>query len=710
MSQLFMDGFDHYGSDINNLLDGAWAQISQIGAVITLDVPVAGARTGALALRVNSLSANVDSIRRVLPATTNELFIGFGLFVPGLPTVDKRIFPMQIGTAANVEIASVIVRPDGGMDLRSGDHNGTILGATPGPVIVANTWHHIECRFVRSDTVGVFELRVDEIVVMSLSALNLGLTDIGQIKVAATNFTNGYYIDDLIVRDATGTTNNTFMGDLKVATLQPIANGINQGWTKRTISKLGVGVMNFLDPTNRDQAITYADDAAFELGAGDFTVEQFVRFNTLLATTETATISSKHRPVTDERSWRLLLNGPDVGANLVFATSTDGTAGDEINVHAFPFIPEVNRWYHIAVSRSGGSNRMFLDGQQIGTTKADARVYNDNTAKLFVNGHQNGVSTAFDDESMNGWMDGFRLTVGVARYTGNFVPPTATLPTDVAGDSLFNSVQLLLNFDTTSNVDESANGFAGTLLNAPTVELPDDAIAFQTIDGLAPNDNNFVEAALVAATGTLTLTANPLDTETVVMDAVTYKFVTALAAANDVLIGATADDSLDNLVAAVNAAAGEGVTYGTGTVQNATIIASDLPNAQILATARTPGSAGNALATTTTVTGGSWAGATLADGADIPANSEYTVSQLPADVTGVRSVAIVGRNFKSDSGSAQMQMSFVTSGGSSDQGADRPVTLNPTYYEDTFERDPATLGALTPSTLLNARIRLDRTL
>ena len=268
----------------------------------------------------------------------------------------------------------------------------------------------------------------------------------------------------------------------------------------------------------------------------------------------------------------------------------------------------------------------------------------------------------------------------------------------------------MLNFDTITNLDESSNAFVGTLINTPFVEFPDDAIAFQTIDGVTPNDNNFVEAALVAATGTLTFTANPLNTETVVMDTITYKFVTVLAAANDVLIGATTEDSMDNLKAAVNFEAGEGTLYGTGTVQNATISAIDLPGEQGLATARTPGVAGNSLVTTTTVTGGSWGGGTLSGGADIPSNSEFTVSGLPADVTGVRSVAIIGRNFKTDSGSSQMQMSFVVAGGSSDPGADRPITLTPTYYEDTFERDPGTLGALTPSTLSGARIRLDRTL
>lgn len=704
MAQLWMDGFDHYGSDVNNLLDGVWAAFS---GNISLAVPAAGARTGDLALKVGGGVAS--EIRRVLPSAVSEVFVGLGVFVDQLPNSPANLFPLQFRTVSNTDIATLTMRPDGALEFRSGNRTGAILGVTAGPVIVTGSWQHIECRILRSATVGIFELRVDEVVVLNLTALNLGATDVAQVAFGMALAPDLMYIDDLITRDIAGTTNNTFMGDLKVATLQPIANGVNQGWTPRPISKLGVGVMNFQD-TNRNEAIAYTDNAVFEIGAGDFTVEQFVRFNSLLTTTQTATISSKHRIFTDERSWRLSLNGPDVGANLVFATSSDGTAGDEVNVHAFPFVPETNRWYHIAVARSGTNSRMFIDGQQVGLTQNDSRIYDDNAAQIFVNGHQNGTSTALPDESFDGWMDGFRFTVGAARYTANFTPPSTVLPIDVAGDPLFNNVELLLNFDTIANLDESSNGFVGTLLNAPFIEFPDDAIAFQTIDGVTPNDNNFVEAALVAATGTLTFTANPLDTETVVMDAITYKFVTALAAANDVLIGATTEDSMDNLKAAVNFEAGEGTKYGTGTVQNATISAIDLPGEQVLATARTPGAAGNALVTTTTVTGGSWGGGTLAGGADIPSNSEFTVSNLPADVTGVRAVAIIGRNFKTDSGSSQMQMSFVVAGGSSDQGADRPITVNPTYYEDTFERDPGTLGALTPSTLNGARIRLDRTL
>jgi len=714
MAQLWMDGFDHYGSDATDMLDGAWAEVKTTGAdPVLLQAPAEGARTGDLSLRFQPGTPTNIVARRVLGAEIAEIFVSIGYLTDSLPTIPSMHIPMQFRDVNNVIIASVTVRPDGAIEFRALGEAGTILGVTTGPVIVASTWHHLEMRIVRHASAGIFELRVDEVVVISLTGLALGADNIAQIAVkAGTSGSDNtvFFVDDLIVRDATGTTNNTFMGDLRVATLQPVANGVNQGWSIRPIAKLGVGVMNFLDPADREMAIAYADNAAFEIGSGDFAIELFVRFNNSLTTTQTATLASKHRVSTDERSWRFVLNGPDVGGTLVFATSSDGTAGDEVNVHSFPFVPVDNRWYHIAVARSGTDSRLFLDGQQKGTTKTDSRTYDDNTASIFVNGHQDGASTALTGESMDGWIDGVRLTVGAARYTANFTPPSGVLPSDVSGDSLYNNVELLLNFDTVANVDESSNAFVGTLLNTPFVEFPDDAIAYQTIDGLTPNDNDFIEAALVAATGTLTVTANPLNTETVVMDAKTYKFVTALAAANDVLIGATAEDSLDNLIAAVNAAAGEGTLYGTGTTQNATISASAIQSDQTLATARTPGAAGNSLVTTETLSNGSWGAGTLAGGADIPANSEFTVSQLPADVTGVRSVAIVGRLSKTDSGTSKVQMSFVMSGGSSDQGADRAVTVNPTYYEDTFERDPATLGALTPSSILNARIRFNRTL
>lgn len=74
----------------------------------------------------------------------------------------------------------------------------------------------------------------------------------------------------------------------------------------------------------------------------------------------------------------------------------------------------------------------------------------------------------------------------------------------------------------------------------------------------------------VRTTNTLTLAAAPGNDETVVVGARTYTFKTALTpAANEVLIGASASASIDNLIAAINGGAGSGTLYGAGTMVNA---------------------------------------------------------------------------------------------------------------------------------------------
>lgn len=117
------------------------------------------------------------------------------------------------------------------------------------------------------------------------------------------------------------------------------------------------------------------------------------------------------------------------------------------------------------------------------------------------------------------------------------------------------------------------------------------------------------------AKGTLTLTGNAGNNETVVIGAKTYTFKTSLTpAANEVFIGATASDSIDNLIAAVNAGAGSGTLYGTGTTANASAVAAVGSGDTMVATAITAGTAGNAIASTDTMADGAWGDTTLING------------------------------------------------------------------------------------------------
>jgi hypothetical protein len=121
----------------------------------------------------------------------------------------------------------------------------------------------------------------------------------------------------------------------------------------------------------------------------------------------------------------------------------------------------------------------------------------------------------------------------------------------------------------------------------------------------------------VASTGTLTFTGIPNDTETVTIDGKDYTFQTVLTDVDgNVLIGASASDSLDNLIAAINLGAGAGSEYATLTTIHPSVTALAGAGDTMVVTAKTPGIAGNAIPTVTTVTGATWGAPTLLGGAD----------------------------------------------------------------------------------------------
>jgi hypothetical protein len=140
-------------------------------------------------------------------------------------------------------------------------------------------------------------------------------------------------------------------------------------------------------------------------------------------------------------------------------------------------------------------------------------------------------------------------------------------------------------------------------------------------------------AAAVAATGTLTLTANAGNTETVTIGTKTYTFQTVLTNVDgNVLIGATASDSLDNLIAAINLGAGSGTLYAAATTANGFVSAAAGVGDTMVVTAIKSGSFGNTIASTETLANGSWGAATLAGGSGGDVKI-LAAGQLPSNLT-----------------------------------------------------------------------------
>jgi hypothetical protein len=119
----------------------------------------------------------------------------------------------------------------------------------------------------------------------------------------------------------------------------------------------------------------------------------------------------------------------------------------------------------------------------------------------------------------------------------------------------------------------------------------------------------------VNATDVLTFTGQPATTQTVTIGSKTYTFQTVLTNVDgNVFIGATFAITLANLQAALTLGAGSGSAYAAATTANTTVAWLATTPTTMSVAAILPGTTGNSLAATTTVTGATWAAATLLGG------------------------------------------------------------------------------------------------
>ena len=81
-----------------------------------------------------------------------------------------------------------------------------------------------------------------------------------------------------------------------------------------------------------------------------------------------------------------------------------------------------NTWYHVAITRSGTTLRMFIDGTQEASTTSSANFTS--TTNMFIGADVNNTN-----QRINGYIQDLRITNGYARYTANFTPPTQAFPT-----------------------------------------------------------------------------------------------------------------------------------------------------------------------------------------------------------------------------------------------------------------------------------------
>ena len=176
---------------------------------------------------------------------------------------------------------------------------------------------------------------------------------------------------------------------------------------------------------------------------GDFTVECWVYFTEndvgyqgLITAYTTG----------DQTAWALVLETDDT---LSFYGSSGAGWGLILGTD---FVPTLNTWQHIAVSRFEDTTTLYVDGVNIGSVASDLPVASGTTLEI---GNYNYFPSG--RAPLRGYLEEVRITQDVARYTDDFIPPTAAFPTQGppanATDPYFSEVSFLLNTQGTTLAD-----------------------------------------------------------------------------------------------------------------------------------------------------------------------------------------------------------------------------------------------------------------
>lgn len=262
MSLIFCDGFDHYGTDITNMTDGAYAEVDTEWSLSTVNP-----RTGTHNMRKTVTGTGgirlEDPIRRVLGSAKTTVGLAFAFYLDNLP-INQNYALCHFSDAANSTQVSVQVESTGIITVYRGEtHDGTQIATSGTPAIVAEAYQHIEMLINFSNT-GSVEIRVNGVTVVSATSVDTTATvnqECSQVSIVAgvdnSAVINGpdttTDVDDIFCYDDTGSFNNDFIGDRRVLTLFPNGDTAQADWSV-TGAANGFEAINEADP---DEDTTY---------------------------------------------------------------------------------------------------------------------------------------------------------------------------------------------------------------------------------------------------------------------------------------------------------------------------------------------------------------------------------------------------------------------------------------------------------------------
>ena len=317
--------------------------------------------------------------------------------------------------------------------------NATTLGS----VFSLNTWNHL--AMVRNSGTITYYLNGTSILSTPAVTTDITVDTVGGWPTGGTGFLYNGYMSSLRIVDGTAVYNSTFTPSTQALPATQSANaygspsaaiasgtqllmnftnaGIYDAAAKNnmftagntqvstTQKKFGTTSMKF-DGTS-DTLYAAQPSSNFAFGTGDFTIEGWVYVAAVTPTnggifqqgaglfpadtTNTVALGA----VAAGQVWQIYAGNAPTSSTATWTTGT---------------------WYNFAVVRSSGTTKLYINGVSV-ISVADTANY---TGTYMGLGAIYGVSPY----NLNGYVQDFRVTKGVARYTANFAAPTAAFPTN----------------------------------------------------------------------------------------------------------------------------------------------------------------------------------------------------------------------------------------------------------------------------------------
>lgn len=291
MALLFADGFDHYGTDTGNMLDGVYADIGG-----TINTTTFATGTASFASGGDTGGVGEDMTRFVLSTAIDKMGICAKVYFPSLPSINTTdvIFDFLTTTSTRAQI-SVFVTSTGALSFHRGQNyglngdTGTVV-AESDPCIIAAAWSHVEVQVYIHDTLGWIRAYVNGVKVYEIQGIDTAYdsTKIAQVGICnrpyyglAPIYAGGHYMDDLYTYDFVGssTVDTDFVpttdgsgvaigniGELQVMYLPPNGDTASTAWGRSS----GASDFDMVDETNPNDtdyiySTTAGDLSEFEL-------------------------------------------------------------------------------------------------------------------------------------------------------------------------------------------------------------------------------------------------------------------------------------------------------------------------------------------------------------------------------------------------------------------------------------------------------------